>query len=399
MAALDYRRKRKLQIYLLATLLLICIFTLSACNQNDGVYDVSGSISEPTHFMAKFMLILNNNISNFGWTVVAFTVILRVILMPLDIWQKLIARKNSKAMERMKPQLAAMQEKYKDDKERYQQEQMALYKKEKYSMMGSCLPTIVTMIVFFVVFAGFRQMVGFQFANDYKGCKDTYFNTYTSLMEDEFGAGATLDTIEKNEANAAKHATIVETAQLAVKNYYFSSGQKEVRTFLWIKNIFVPDSWKSGVPDFNTVTGQSGFATSKLTGVEKSEYNLVMGKVIGSEESGWGKGGSWNGWLLLPILSIALSFVSQKLMTKAQGTPPSIGKKDGKADQMQSSMKMMQIVMPIMIGVFALMYSGAFALYMFVSSLAAIVFQLVCTVIEKIYDGVKGNKIPAKASK
>lgn len=406
MASLSYPRKRKLQIYLVAILLVVCCLIFVACN-NDNSYSVEGEIAEPTHFMAKLMLTLNEGIGNFGWTVVAFTIILRLILSPLDLWQKLIARKNAKAMERMKPQLAVMQEKYKDDKQRMQQEQMALYKKEKYSMMGMCLPTIVTMVVFFIVFAGFRQMVGYQFALDYRNSYNVFETAITAQIEesnysDINGDGKlTLDDIPKDEAGAAFYNAAVDKAQSAVYDSYYANEQTEKRSFLWIKNIFVSDTWSKAVPDFATVTGQSGFATSKLTGITIDEYNTVMGKVLGT--GGWGKNGSWNGWLLLPALSIVLSFLSTKLLSKAQGTPPVAEKKDenGKKirDASQNSMKMMQYMMPVMMGVFALMYSGAFALYMFTSSASAIVFQLTFNIVAKLVDKSKEKKINPSVAK
>lgn len=49
-------------------------------------------------------------------------------------------------------------------------------------------------------------------------------------------------------------------------------------------------------------------------------------------------------------------------------------------------MKMMQYFMPIMIGVFSLFYSAAFALYTFTSSLVSVVFQLGFTLVGKILD-------------
>ena len=108
MVDLSFEKRRKLQIYLLATLILVCCVMLVACN-GDIYTDVQGNISEPSHFMAKLMLKINEGIgggtASFGWTVIVFTIVLRLILSPLDIWQKVIARKNSKAMERMKPQL------------------------------------------------------------------------------------------------------------------------------------------------------------------------------------------------------------------------------------------------------------------------------------------------------
>ena len=402
MVNMSYPRRRKLQIYLIAAMLAILCCILVACN-SDNSYSVAGeTVSEPTHFMAKFMIIINNalggGVASFGWTVVLFTVVLRLILSPLDIWQKVIARKNNKAMERMKPQLEVLQARYADDKQRLQQEQMALYKKEKYSTMGMCLPTIVTLVVFFVVFAGFRQMVGYQFAKDYKECVKTYNASISEQIEQnkdkEFivdnGDGKyDIDDVAKTEAGAEFYAQAKKNAQHAVYEVYYSEDQVTIRSFLWIKNIFVSDNWAQAVPDFATVTGQKGMATSKLTGITIDEYNDVMAEVLGT--GGYGKDGKWNGLLILPVLSIALSLLSTKLLSGSQAQPPAPaqdaqGEGAEKAKAQQQSMKMMQYVMPIMMGVFALFYSGAFALYMFTSSLCAILFQLTFNLIAKLVD-------------
>lgn len=402
MVNLSYPRKRKLQIYLIAALLAILCCILVACN-SDNSYSVAGeNVSEPTHFMAKFMITINNalggGVASFGWTVVLFTVILRLILSPLDIWQKVISRRNNKAMERMKPQLEALQARYADDKQRLQQEQMALYKKEKYSTMGMCLPTIVTFVVFFVVFAGFRQMVGYQFAKDYKECVKAYntsiaeqieANKDADYIEDNGDGKWDVDDIKKTQAGKDFYTEAQKNAQQAVYNVYYSEDQVTIRSFLWIKNIFVSDNWAQAVPDFATVTGQKGMATSKLTGITIDEYNDVMADVLGT--GGYGKDGKWNGLLILPILSIALSFLSTKLLSGSQAQPPAPpqdaqGEGAEKAQSQQQTMKMMQYVMPIMMGMFALFYSGAFALYMFTSSLCAILFQLTFNLIAKLVD-------------
>lgn len=410
MVNMSYPRKRKLQIYLIAALIAILCCILVACN-SDNSYSVAGeNVSEPTHFMAKFMIAINNalggGVASFGWTVVLFTVILRLILSPLDIWQKVISRRNNRAMERMKPQLEALQARYADDKQRLQQEQMALYKKEKYSTMGMCLPTIVTFVVFFVVFAGFRQMVGYQFAKDYKECVKAYNTSVSEQIEknkdkdfilDNGDGKWDVDDIKKTQAGKDFYTEAQKNAQQAVYNVYYSEDQVTIRSFLWIKNIFVSDNWAQAVPDFATVTGQKGMATSKLTGITVDEYNDVMAKVLGT--GGYGKDGKWNGLLILPILSIALSFLSTKLLSGSQAQPPAPpqdaqGEGAEKAKSQQQTMKMMQYVMPVMMGVFALFYSGAFALYMFTSSLCAILFQLsfnlIAKLVDKKRDGVSG---------
>ena len=429
MARLDYRQKTHLKIWLVAILLVLTICILSACNNNSGTYDLSNvdnaseiqsqSSSSLTGFIRNSLIKLNDKIGNFGWTVVCFTIILRLILSPLDIWQKIVGRKNAKAMKRMKPELEALNEKFKDDKQRLQQETQALYKREKYSMLGSCLPMILTLVVFFLVFAGFRDMVGYQYAKDYQTSRDTYYSQYnetniagldqaitdgfeiTYVVKEDGSAVVTIDSSVSEERKAQiieKLAQIdgvaVDKAQTAVAEQYNSKEARSKRGWIYIKsadkylinNIFVQDGWKTSVPDYTAITGQSGFATARVVGFTADEYNLIMAKVIGT--GGWGKNGKWNGLLILPILSILVSFLSQKLTQLAQGTPPPT------QGQSQGSMKIMQYMMPIMMGVFALLYSGAFTIYMFVSSLMAIFFQLTFNLVAYIIDYSKGEAEP-----
>ena len=416
MARLDYRHKTFLKIWLLAIVIVLSLILLTACNSNSGTYDLSNvenvdqitssASSSLTGFIRKALICLNDKVGNFGWTVVVFTVILRLILSPLDIWQKIVARKNAKAMQRMKPQLEALQAKYGDDKQRLQMEQQQLYKKEHYSMLGACLPTIITLVVFFLVFAGFRDMVGYQFAKDYQTSRDTYYEEYNASLKekyDELGVAYTIveDGVVKANADqdlvkiSQADAYAVDNAQTAVKEQYNSDSARSMRGWIYIKkadkylinNIFVQDGWKTSVPEYTFITGQSGFATARVVGFTADEYNTIMAKVIGT--GGWGKNGKWNGLLLLPILSIVVGFLSQFLTQKAQGQPPT-----QTTGSNQGTMKMMQYFMPIMIGVFALLYSGAFTIYMFVSSLMAILFQLTFNIIGYLVDLKRGEAAP-----
>lgn len=423
MARLDYRQKTKLKIWLLAILLILSVCILSACNNSSGTIDINNidaqSSNALTVFIRNSLIKLNDKIGNFGWTVVVFTIILRLVLSPLDIWQKIVGRKNSKAMKRMKPELEALNEKFKDDKQRLQQETQALYKREKYSMLGSCLPMILTLVVFFLVFAGFRDMVGYQYAKDYQNSRETYYaelyDVRTEKIKDLINSGyeitikeikddgepiieiTTTDETRKAEIYtklAEAENIAIDNAQTAVAEQYNSKDSRQMRGWIYVKsadkylinNIFVQDGWKTSVPDYTAITGQSGFATARVVGFTADEYNTVMAKVLGT--GGWGKNGKWNGLLLLPILSIVVSFLSQKLTQMAQGTPPPA------QGQSQGSMKMMQYMMPVMMGVFALLYSGAFTIYMFVSSLMAILFQLTFNLIAYIIDYSKGEAEP-----
>ena len=274
-------------------------------------------------------------------------------------------------------------------------------------MLGMCLPTIATFVVFFVVFAGFRQIVGYQYALDYKNS----VNAFNTVVEQEVGAAygdrnadgvIDLTDIDPEAANAVEFRDeVIDKAQSAVYEAYYSKEQTSTRSWLWIKNIFVSDNWSQSVPTYTSITGQSGFATSRLSGVDQSEYNMVMGKVLGT--GGWSKNGKWNGLLVLPALSILLSLLSTILLNKSQAQPPqpkaTVGP-DGRPQPNQAnSMKMMQWIMPIMMGVFSLLYSGAFALYMFTSSAAAILFQLTFNLVGKMIDVSREKKTPSNVAK
>jgi YidC/Oxa1 family membrane protein insertase len=78
---------------------------------------------------------------NFGIAIILFTILIRLVLYPLNAQQV----KQTKAMQDMQEnkKWKEMQKKYKDDKEKLAQEQMALYKELGVNPFGSCLPTLV----------------------------------------------------------------------------------------------------------------------------------------------------------------------------------------------------------------------------------------------------------------
>ena len=109
---------------------------------------LTANAPELTNLIGKFIYIMYNAIGNYGWTVVVFTIILKVILSPLDFWQKHVTRKNNKAMKKMAPELEKLKKQFGSDPRALQQKQMALYKKNKISPFGS----IIVMIVQFPIF-------------------------------------------------------------------------------------------------------------------------------------------------------------------------------------------------------------------------------------------------------
>jgi YidC/Oxa1 family membrane protein insertase len=83
-----------------------------------------------------------------GWSIVLLTVVVRALLIPLTV-------KQYHSMQRMQahmPELKAIQAKYKEDKQRQQQEMMKFYQENKINPFGSCLPLAAQLPVFVALF-------------------------------------------------------------------------------------------------------------------------------------------------------------------------------------------------------------------------------------------------------
>ncbi|MCL2057243.1 MAG: membrane protein insertase YidC [Oscillospiraceae bacterium] len=91
------------------------------------------------------MWALYNIVRNYGIALLIFTVLIRVVLFPLSLKQQ----KSSAKMMVLQPQIADLQSRYKNDKQKLNEEMMKLYQREKYNPMSGCLPLLIQMPVLF----------------------------------------------------------------------------------------------------------------------------------------------------------------------------------------------------------------------------------------------------------
>ena len=89
------------------------------------------------------LVLLYKATSNLGWSIIFFTLILKVILIPLSI----PSLKMSKKQRDIQPELNVLKEKYKDDKKKQAEMQMELFKKHGINPASGCLTTIITFII------------------------------------------------------------------------------------------------------------------------------------------------------------------------------------------------------------------------------------------------------------
>lgn len=100
-------------------------------------------------------VIPNKNIS-YGIAIILVTVIIRIILLPLNIKQT----RSSIVMSELQPETKKIQEKYKNDPQKSQQEMMKLYKEKGASPLSGCLPMLIQWPVFIALYYVFNNLHG-----------------------------------------------------------------------------------------------------------------------------------------------------------------------------------------------------------------------------------------------
>jgi YidC/Oxa1 family membrane protein insertase len=100
-------------------------------------------------FANSVLQFFHDNIGlSWGMSIIALTVVTRAVLIPLTYKQL----KGMRALQALQPQIKELQEKYKNDKQRMQQEMMRFYKENKVNPFASCIPLVAQLPVFFTLF-------------------------------------------------------------------------------------------------------------------------------------------------------------------------------------------------------------------------------------------------------
>jgi len=92
-------------------------------------------------------------LGSWGLSIIALTVVVRMLLLPLTLKQF----RSMQALQRLSPEIKQLQEKYKDDRQRMNQEMMKFYQENKVNPLASCLPLVAQMPIFLALFYLLRE--------------------------------------------------------------------------------------------------------------------------------------------------------------------------------------------------------------------------------------------------
>lgn len=99
---------------------------------------------------------------DYGLAIVVFTIITKILLLPINIKQT----HSTKRMNEIQPKMKALQEKYKGDKNKLNEKLMELYKEEKYNPASGCLPALIQLPIVIALFNVLRYPVKYVFGTE-----------------------------------------------------------------------------------------------------------------------------------------------------------------------------------------------------------------------------------------
>ncbi len=281
-----------------------------------------------------------------GICVILFTIVVRLILLPMTIKQQ----KFSKLSNMMNPEIQAIQAKYKDKRDnasiaKMNEETKAVYEKYGTSPTGGCLTMIIQLPIMFALYRVIYKIPG-------------YVSKIKALFTNKAGNGIVdkIMSIDGYEQILVDNKLVEKTSQVDTTNelidvmYNFSNSQ-------WDK---VMDIFAEHGLEFSESVDQL------------INYTNFFGISL-TQNPGWRftVDGHFNWALIIPVLAGVFQFLSVKLTeTRNQVNV------NNEENPMANSMKMMNMVMPILSAVFCVSFPSCMGIYWIAGSVVQIVQQI-----------------------
>ena len=295
-------------------------------------------------YVLKFLYDL---IGNYGVAIILFSILIKVIMLPLTIKQQKTLKKNEKIQKEMKQ----IQFKYKNDPEKLNQEVMNLYKREGMNPLSGCLGSIIQLVLLFSVFLLVRSPLTYMVKMD-----SNVINNLESIVAEQ----------DSNTNNAYKEIAIIQYVKNLESQPSVNENEESNNDELTENEI--EESETKEKFDVNKYKNEID--------INMDFFGIDLSQVPTQNLSNWKA-------LIIPILYVISSFISIKL------TSPSTRKEeknlitDGNKEQseevnpMGDASKTMTWMMPIMSVSIAIIAPLGLALYWLMNNILMIVEKLV----------------------
>ena len=302
------------------------------------------------------------NVQNVGLSIILFTVVIYMFMLPLTYKQQKFSKMNSK----MSPEIKAIQKKYAGKQDQasmmaMQDETKAVYAKYGVSPSGSCVQLLIQMPILFALYRVIYNVPAY-----INGVKEVFMPLVNKLL--------TMD-------DAVAYMTEVGTG-LGISEKKFDFTQ--ANTFVDVLNKYQSAEWLGLTEKYPEL--------SELilnTQAEIDQMNTFLGINIAYSPSNLLKAGSLAlaiGAIAIPVLAALTQWLNTKLMPQAA---PS----EGGDDAMAQSMKQMNVMMPLMSAVFCFTLPAGMGIYWIASALVRSVQQFI---LNKHFDKIDLDELVQK---
>lgn len=280
-------------------------------------------------------------LGNYGWAIILFTIVLKIVLTPFDILQRKSMKKQMKTQAILQPEIAKLQEKYGNDRATLNQKMNELYQKNNISMKGVCLPMLVSLIVTLVVFISlFNALNSIAVGKD----SEIFYSVHTKY-EQQFNEYNSDGTISVEEESNLK--------QIVLDEY---DKQKDKHGFLWVQNLWKSDTTTSPIVSFDAYKNYySANSENEIVDeqVFENQFYTVENYILSENSDN-------NGYYILIILAGAVTLLVQWLSQ--------LSMKKSNNNQGQAN-KIMMFIMPIVMLIFASTSNALFTIYIITNSI------------------------------
>ena len=331
-----------------------------------------------------YLLVDKIGIPNIALCIILFTIVIKMLTLPLTIKQQ----RSAKVSAKMQPEIQAIQEKYRgvdrSDRNammRMTEEQQAVYRKYGSSPFGGCLPLILMFIIIFalynVIYAipayvtpvkKMYQPISSDILKNVEGTE--YEETYTKALK-QFIKNESLSIRSKSTNKAEKWNEDQLIDALSVFSTtawdHFLAGEQIYKEDKVQETKVLDDSFK----EWNDFCSSDVF--KKIVEGKEDEkdqilrVNSIFGKYSVLDPPGW----KLSPMLLIPILSALLQYLQTKLSMAVQKSGNDKKKENATPGAMEGMLK----IMPIISGIFCVIFPIGVGLYWVVNSAVSIVQQ------------------------
>ncbi len=125
-------------------------------------------------WLGNLIRLLTVGVGSVGVGIILFSLILKAITLPFDVYQRVAMRKQNQKMKENQARMEKLQKQYANDKQAYNQKVMEMYKENGISMFSSCLPMILSLVIFFVAINAFNAFSRAANIENYNTMVDAY---------------------------------------------------------------------------------------------------------------------------------------------------------------------------------------------------------------------------------